>query len=35
MQHLMNLLEHDIYIHWYVINDEVVCDIFYVEAMPS
>ncbi|KAL5142095.1 hypothetical protein HKD37_09G025334 [Glycine soja] len=30
MQHLMNLLECDIYIHWHVMNDEeFVCDIFW------
>ena len=29
MQHLMYLLERDMYIHWHVTNDEVVCDIFW------
>ena len=32
MQHLMNLLERDMYIHWHIMNDtsEVVRDIFWM-----
>jgi len=32
MQHLMYLLECDMYIHWHVMNDEeVVCNIFWTQ----